>query len=301
MTKEKILLDTDIGNDIDDSVSIAYLLKQKQCELLGITTVTGEPVERAKLTSVLLKAAGREDIPIYPGVENPLLIQQKQQNPHQVRYLHNWPHETNFPKGEAIEFMRRTIRENPGEITLLTIGPLTNAALLFAVDPEIPYLLKGLVSMCGVFNYRYKNEPCLTEWNARCDPHSTAIVYNAPVKNMISIGLDVTTQVTLEKDELCKLFDRDLLKVVLAFSGLQDNTRESITFHDPLAAAIIFEKDICKYERCNVEVETGCSRLEGLTYWTRDETGNDEIAVSVDRKRFFKHYFNVFDIDYIGE
>ena len=293
--KEKILLDTDIGNDIDDTVTIAYLLRQKQCELLGITTVSGEPVVRAQLTSALLKAAGREDIPVYPGVEAPLLTPQKQPLPHQSRYLPEWPHETKFPEGEAIEFMRRTIRANPHEVTLLAIGPLTNVALLFAVDPEIPLLLKQLVIMCGVFTYVYQGNPCLTEWNSRCDPYATQIVYNAPVKNMISVGLDVTTQVTLNKEEICRTFDKDILKVVLAFSGILDNTRQSITFHDPLTAAVIFDKSLCEFKRGNVEVDNESSRLEGLTIFTADENGNDEVAFSVDRDRFFNHYFSVFD------
>ena len=292
--KEKILLDTDIGNDIDDTVCIAYLLQQKKCELLGITTVSGEPVVRAKLTSAFLIAAGRDDIPVYPGVETPILTPQKQPSPHQSRYLPQWPHETDFPKGEAIEFMRRTIRANPGEVTLLAIGPLTNIALLFAVDPEIPLLIKRLVVMCGVFTYRYKDSPCLNEWNAKCDPYATAMVYNAPVTNMISVGLDVTTNVTLEKEEIYRLFDTDILKVVLAFSGIPDNTRESITFHDPLAAAVIFEKNLCRFEKGNVEVITGCEKTEGITIWTPDKNGNDEVAFSVDRDKFFEHYFSVF-------
>ena len=173
--KEKLLVDTDIGNDIDDTVCLAYLLRQKQCKILGITTVSGEPVTRAKLTNALLKAAGRDDIPIYPGVEQPLLTPQKQPMAHQSKYLPKWPHETKFPEGQAIEFMRRTIRENPNEVTLLAVGPMTNIALLFAVDPEIPVLLKRLVIMCGAFTYRYKGEPCLSEWNARCDPYATGV------------------------------------------------------------------------------------------------------------------------------
>ena len=63
---QKIILDTDIGTDIDDAVCLAYLLANPQCELLGITTVTGEPEKRAMLASALCKVANR-DIPIYPG------------------------------------------------------------------------------------------------------------------------------------------------------------------------------------------------------------------------------------------
>ena len=292
MAKEKLLVDTDIGNDIDDTVCLAYLLCQKQCEILGITTVSGEPVVRAKLTSAMLKAAGRDDIPIYPGVEQPLLTQQKQPVAHQAKYLPKWPHETKFPEGQAIEFMRRTIRENPNEVTLLGIGPMTNIALLFAVDPEIPLLLKRLVIMCGAFTYRYKGEPCLSEWNARCDPYATAMVYNAPVRNIVSVGLDVTTEVVLEKDELIKRFNTDILKVVMDFSGIYDYTRQEIVFHDPLAAAVIFKKEICDFKRGDVEIEIDSKRLEGLTYWKANENGRNEVAFGVNSKMYFEHFFD---------
>ena len=292
INKEKLLLDTDIGNDIDDSVCLSYLLCQKQCEILGITTVSGEPVVRAKLTSALLKAAGRDDIPIYPGVEQPLLTPQKQPVAHQAKYLSKYPHETKFPEGQAIEFMRRTIRGNPHEVTLLAVGPLTNIALLFAVDPEIPALLKQLVIMCGTFTYRYKGDPCLTEWNARCDPYATAMVYRAPVKNIVSVGLDVTSEVALEKEEIIKRFNTGILKVVLDFSGILDNTRQQIVFHDPLAASVIFKKEICDFKRGNVEIEIDSKRLEGLTYWEADEKGKNEVAFGVNRDMFFEHFFN---------
>ena len=73
----KILLDTDIGTDVDDAVCLAYLLSHPDCELLGITTVTGEAEKRASLASVLCQVAGR-DIPIYPGAELPLRGEQRQ-------------------------------------------------------------------------------------------------------------------------------------------------------------------------------------------------------------------------------
>jgi inosine-uridine nucleoside N-ribohydrolase len=291
--REKILLDTDIGNDIDDSVCLAYLLKQPKCDLLGITTVSGQPVERARLASVICLAAGRGDIPIYPGAEAPLLITQKQAIAHQAAKLGGWSFRETFPEGEAVEFMRRTIRANPHEITLMAIGPMTNVALLFAVDAEIPKLLKGLVVMCGVFTYRYMGGPCLSEWNARCDPHAAAMVYAAPVKNIMSVGLDVTSEVRMGGVEIEKNFTSDILKVVLAFSGIAEGTRKDIVFHDPLAAAAFFERGICRFERGVVGVEHQSGRLEGLTYWQPDANGKDEIALGVDRDAFFAHYFKI--------
>ena len=197
---EKIILDTDIGSDIDDALCLAYLLAQPNCDLLGITTVTGEPEKRAQMASVLCHAAGRQDIPIYPGTPRPILVEQHQLLAQQAEAVHQWPHSETFPQGQAIEFLRQTIRANPHEISLLSIGPLTNVGLLFALDPEIPSLLKRLVMMAGLFTNQVTGFGPL-EWNAFGDPHASAIVYRAPVSVHRSIGLDVTTKVVMSADE----------------------------------------------------------------------------------------------------
>ena len=291
--KKKILLDTDIGSDIDDSFCLGYLLKQEKCDLLGITTVSGEAEKRAKMASIMCKAAGRNDIPIYVGAEKPLLTAQHQPEAKQAKVLDKWAHDTVFPKGEAIAFMRKTIRENPGEVTLLAIGPMTNVALLFASDPEIPLLLKQLVLMCGVFTYRYNKDACLCEWNALCDPHATAMVYNAPVKRVRSIGLDVTGQVTMKKKDFSATFKADVMKPLLDFSDVWDDKDGSIIFHDPLAAATIFADGICAFSRGDVAVELQSERAKGLTYFDLNKNGNDEVALKVNSEQFFKHYIDV--------
>src|SRR5947209_1529089 len=105
----KLLLDTDIGSDIDDAVALAYLLAQPECELLGITTVTGQALQRAQLASALCLNAGY-DIPIYPGRELPLLGQQRQPLAPQAAALGRWRHTADFPHREAVPFLRQTIR-----------------------------------------------------------------------------------------------------------------------------------------------------------------------------------------------
>lgn len=149
--RAKVLLDTDIGSDIDDAVGLAYLLAEPRCQLLGITTVSGKPNERAKLASALCLAAGKKT-PIFPGAEQPLTVLQKQPEVPQANRLSKWPHEKSFPQGRAVAFMQSVIRANPGEVTLLAVGPFTNIALLFMIDPEIPALLKELVIMGGKYS-----------------------------------------------------------------------------------------------------------------------------------------------------
>ena len=287
----KILLDTDIGSDIDDAVCLAYLLANPACELMGITTVSGEAQKRAQLASALCKVAD-QNVPIFPGAEEPLLVPQKQTHAPQAAVLHKWPHDVSFPKGQALSFLAETIRAHPNEIVLLTIGPLTNIALLFAMDPELPKLLKGLVMMCGVFTNQLAGVGP-REWNALLDPHATAMVYRHSVPVHRSIGLDVTRQVVMDANEVRTRFQSDLLlRPVLDLAQVWFQEREWLTFHDPLAAATIFDDQICRFERGTVEVELLSKKLKGMTHWTPQPSGKHDVALSVDAERFFNHFFS---------
>lgn len=286
----KVILDTDIGSDIDDAVCLAYLLAQPECELLGITTVTGEASERAKLASALCKAAGKH-VPIFPGVEKPLLIEAKQPHCPQSAALGRWEHNTAFHEGEAIEFLRRTIYAHPGEITLLAIGPMTNIALLFALDPQIPRLLKGLVMMIGWFT-ESSPEVNSGEWNSICDPHASAMVYRVPTAVHRSVGLDVTRQVTMDSKQVRERFHKGLLRPVLDFAEVWFKERDIIMFHDPLAATTLFDNSICGFQRGSVKVELANPQFMGRTNWQPGD-GPHEVALSVNSTRFFDHYFSV--------
>ena len=271
----------------------AYLLAQPECDLLGITTVSGQVNERAQIASAICKVAGRQ-IPIYPGIEPPFLIQQRQPLAPQAAALGPWAHDTDFPQNEAIDFLRRTIRANPGEVTLLAIGPMTNVGLLFAIDPEIPKLLKSLVMMVGVFTRYVDWFSGMMEWNAVCDPHALAKIYRQPVPVHRSIGLDVTLQVTMDSKEVRQRFQKGLLKPVLDFAEVWFKERDVITFHDPLAATTIFNEGICDYKRGTVEIELTSQRLLGSTIWNPDEAGPHEVALDVKPQAFFDEYFSVF-------
>jgi purine nucleosidase len=288
----KIILDTDIGSDIDDAVALAYLLAHPQADLLGITTVSGEVHKRAMLASALCRAAGK-DVPIYPGRDEPLLIPQRQKIAHQATALGRWSHQTEFPSGQAIPFLIDTIRSQPGEITLLTIGPLTNIAALIAADPEIPSMLKGLVMMCGVFTNRLSGVGPL-EWNALLDPHATAITYHHAFPVHRSIGLDVTCQVVMQAEEVRQRFEAPLLQPVLDFAEVWFREMDIITFHDPLAAVTLFDEDVCGFERGQVDVELLSPHLGGLTHWSPDPQGPHEAALTVNPDLFFERYFSVF-------
>ena len=293
MKTVKVLLDTDIGTDIDDAVCLAYLLSQPRCDLLGVTTVTGEAVERAKLVSALCLLAGR-DVPIYPGATTPLFTSQRQLHAAQAAGLGRWPHRARFPRGEAVEFLRQTIRRHPGEVVLLTIAPLTNVGLLFSIDPEIPSLLKGLVMMCG----RFFDPPPLgyspIEWNAVVDAHATSIVYSSNVAGHRSLGLDVTSQVRMSSDEFRTIFSEiPLFAPVLDWAEIWFREKPGTIFHDPLAAATIFEPDLCSYVRGKVTVDLLDGSSFGLTRFKEVADGPHRVARTVKPGDFFGHFMDV--------
>jgi purine nucleosidase len=296
-----VILDTDIGSDIDDAVCLAYLLAQAdagRCDLLGVTTVTGDTVARAKLASALCRVAGRE-VPILPGAREPLLVAQRQPLVPQADALARWPHAETYAEGEAITFLRDIIRAHPGEVTLLAIGPMTNVGLLLSTYPDVLGQLKALVMMIGSFTpgVAEAGRKRAAEWNALVDPHAAAVVYRAPVPTGLihrSVGLDVTLKVTLPADEVRRRFQQPLLRPVLDFAEVWFEKRPIITFHDPLAAATIFDDSLVRFERGTVAVELRDEETMGRTIWSPDAGGGHEVAAAVDPQAFLTHYFSVF-------
>jgi purine nucleosidase len=286
-----VLLDTDIGTDVDDAVCLAYLLSHPACELLGITTVTGEAVKRAALASVLCQADGR-DIPIYPGADHPMQGEQRQPVAQQAAALPRWPHETHFPEGQAVEFLAETIRTYPGEVTLLTVGPLTNAGLLFSTHPDVAALLGGLVMMGGSFGEDLPPTKQV-EWNIAGDPLASEITYGTAVRLHRSLGLNVTQQVVMPAEQVRERFTAPLLLPVLDMAEIWfAQFYQSITFHDPLAAATIFEADLCSYQQGTVKVDN--TDTQARTIWQPGEPdAPHQVAMGVDVDRYFHHFFSV--------
>jgi purine nucleosidase len=287
----KILLDTDIGSDIDDAVALAWLLRNPVCELVGITTVTGEAEKRADLARELCRVAG-QSIPVFSGIETPLVIPQRQTIAPQATRLKT--RSVTRHSGEAIEFLRRTIRANPGQITLLAVGPLTNIAVLFKTDPEIPRLLKQLVLMAGKFS-DYPTPWGPTEWNAIVDPHASHIVFSSKPRVLRAFGLDVTWQVSMRPEEVSKRFQGDpLLETVFDWSSVWFQERELLHFHDPLAAVALVHPDVCSYKRGTISVELEEGEQQGVTHFTEMPEANNWFAASVNPDAFFSAYFSVF-------
>ncbi|MDR1439284.1 MAG: nucleoside hydrolase [Clostridiales bacterium] len=314
---KKLLLDTDIGSDIDDAVCLAYLLRNPMCELLGITTVSGMARERAMIADTLCRAAGK-DVPIRVGAENPLIAAQRQPLAPQAEKLPKYPHAEDFAGEHAISLMRRAILANPGEVTLLAIGPMTNVALLFAVYPDAAAQLGGLAVMGGDF---LRGGEAL-EWNIICDPHAASMMYACGAPSHRSVGLNATTQVTMAANEVRERFSHPLLRIVADYAEVFFRGADAaggsptLTFHDPLAAVALFDAGVCEFARGEVSVDLSGgggnsngsggngsgsgsgggapSSLGKTTFRPAPGAGRHEVASAVSPEKFFEAYFSVF-------
>ena len=288
MEMKKLLIDTDIGSDIDDALCLAYLLKQPKCEILGITTCSSEPEKRAEIVDSMCRYMGR-NIPIFPGLGNPILGKQLQVAVHQYEVAAQRPHKTDFPQNRAIDFMKEMIETYPHEITLLPIGPLTNIGALFAAYPHLVPLVKEISFMGGSFfpeAIAYIPE----EWNIKNDPIAAKIVFDSGVP-IRAAGLDVSLKLKIRCTDFLAASHAKVMEPVALYAKKFLERTNDMYFHDPLVAVYLFEDDICHFRRGRVHVGIGADW--GRTYFVEDLQGNVLVADSVIPENFFRHYYDI--------
>ena len=180
---EKILIDTDPG--IDDAFAILYALKSPDFDVLGLTTVYGNAsIEQTTHNARALVDMGGKPCPVARGAADPLVIERRA-FPAMVHGEDGFggcsPAQVQAPLSghSAADFIIETIRANPGDVTLLPIGPLTNIAAALQQAPEIAGLVKGVSIMGGAANVNGNVTPA-AEANIYDDPEAAEIVFAAP-------------------------------------------------------------------------------------------------------------------------
>ncbi|WP_298988890.1 nucleoside hydrolase [uncultured Pseudokineococcus sp.] len=309
---ERLLLDTDLamgapGSDIDDGFALALCLADPELALELVTTVGGNTdVDTATtLTLELLDRLGRPEVPVHRGARDPLVRPRAR-----VGSLPDGmaPRE---PRDEpAAVALVEAVRANPGEMTLVAIGPLTNVALAMRLDPSFAGGLKRLVIMGGVF-LQHTNEAGMPgEFNIWCDPEAAHAVLTSGVRADF-VGLDVTLRVRVDRAQAASMAASD--QPFTAFAGQYtqawidhlaersgDDAVDSCAMHDPLAVAALSRPDLLTWRDAYVAVELG-DRLRGAMladfHPERGKHGQDtdlqvnaRVAVDVDAAAF-NHYF----------
>lgn len=272
--QEKVILDVDMGELNDDAVAMFMLLQSGEVDLLGVTTVAGNTwVEEGIAYSLRqLELVGHEDIPVYPGASAPLmgsrqaLLEAEQtlwgnieymgaysrEQPASYQELEEEPYKgyaTTEPADEhAVDFIVRSIKENPNEITLFVLGPPTNVALAVRKNPEIVPLVKQVIYMGGSIDIPGNTNPA-AEFNWWFDPEATKITLRTPFKKQIVVPLDIAERVYYTKAEYDRIVAGPDTPIVQMFQDLQgprfedDPERESFIW-DALTAAIFLRPEI---------------------------------------------------------
>ncbi len=284
----KILVDTDIGSDIDDALCLSYLLSRPDVELVGISTVSGASEERAKLVFAITTFYERE-VPICVGAAEPRTGEQRQPDVPQRVVLSRWPHQAGST-GQPVEaFMREAIESAPGEVVLLAIGPLTNVARLILAYPDALPLLSRMVCMSGRFS-NYQEMAQVPEWNVLCDVDAARICYDAAsTVDSLFVSSDVTRRLVMERTVARERLTRVASQIgpVVDMSETWFADRPKMTIHDGLAAALLFEPDLCSYKRGSPVLDAHTA----VTAWRDDDSSGVVATANVDVDRFFDHFF----------
>ncbi len=278
----RVLLDTDLamgapGSDIDDGFALALALADPGIAVELVTTVGGnsDVVTSTRLTHQLLKVLGRPDVPVVEGA----------------------------PAGDdaAEELVRRVLAE-PGELTVVAIGPLTNLARALELEPGLAASVREIVVMGGVYLEHTNVASMPGEYNFWCDPDAAQAVMEsgAPLR---LVGLDVTRRVRLTRADAATLagtgnFGHLAAEHTLAWIDYQERVKPredlehgSCALHDPLAVAVVTRPDLVTWRDAHVAVETQGRFTRGvavadLLMWENPPQPNCRIATAVDADAF---------------
>ncbi len=181
-SRSPLIIDCDTG--IDDSLALLYACASPEAEIIAVTCVSGniEARQVAENTRAVLELAGREDVEVALGREVPLVrpleVTPETHGPRGLGYAVLPPPRRPLSARHASDLFVAEARRRPGEITLVTLGPLTNLALAVLRVPELPRLLRRLVIMGGSYRSPGNTAPT-TEWNIHCDPEAAKVVFTA--------------------------------------------------------------------------------------------------------------------------
>jgi len=276
MTPNRIIIDTDPG--IDDSLAILLALASPEIQLEGVTVVHGNcSMEQGTVNALsVLELAGASHIPVAKGCELPLvqpsLLAPETHGNTGLGYA-QLPSPGSRPIVQhGCDFLIEQILSNPGEITLVAIGPLTNVALAIRREPRIVQAIKEVFIMGGAIRHEGNTTP-LAEFNTFVDPHAAHIVYHSGMPITLT-PLDVTYQ--------CVLLARDVERIQKVGSAIPDfieaATRFYMEFHDeyqgiqgcvindPLTLALTFAPELCDYGEYYVDVDLSGGVSMGKTY-----------------------------------
>ena len=280
--KIPVILDTDIGTDIDDAFALALIMNSPELELLGVTTVSGDTAARARIAAKMLWEAGGKwrQVPVVAGVPGP------KQDINQAPWADGFVG-PQILKESAVDFLRGKFHRYPGEITLIAIGELTNVAALLKADPLVAKKIKRIALMGGSVECGYgPGSKPEAEWNIKSNPQAAQVVFTSGIP-IIMAPLDVTAMLKLDAEGRRRIFSSHtpLTNDLADLYRLWKN--ETPTLFDPMAVAMLIDPGICQTKDLAIEVDS-----QGYTRVAEGRPANATVGLSTNPGKFFQFYFS---------
>jgi inosine-uridine nucleoside N-ribohydrolase len=291
--KTKVIIDTDIGDDVDDALAIALALNSPELEIVGITTVFRNTTLRARLAKKLVRVFGRPDIPVVRGIEKPLINDwDPALFPPQVKAVEE---EISIDEGiNAVDFIIDSITKPAERVTLVTIGPLTNVAVALTKEPRLKEKTQ-IFMMGGMYSQAFP------EWNIYCDPEAARIVFDSGIP-ITMVGLDVTLKCRLDRAALDRIYrlgsERTRFLSTLIKIWQEGDENKYPILHDPLAVAVLVDPSFVKTKKMNIRVETRGELTRGVTVVAENPfqgfggEGPVNVCVDVESERFVRFFLD---------
>ncbi|WP_419996374.1 nucleoside hydrolase [Streptomyces boninensis] len=268
-----VLLDTDIGSDVDDALALGVLLGSPEARITGITTVYGDTTLRARLAHRLGALAGH-DLTAVPGARETLSGKDVWWAGHEGKAFPDLDTEPVRDDIAADRYLVDTVLARPGTTDVMAIAPLANIARAIRLDDRFTTGVRTLYMMGGSFGPGAK-----PEHNIVSDITAARIVFGSGIRTVVT-GLDITTRLRIERTGIEAIraagaYGAALAREIDAWTGF---TGEPWSVpHDPITALSLLRPDLYTTERGTVEVTH-----DGLTVFTADPGGHVDLVVDAD-------------------
>lgn len=306
----RVIFDTDfVVPPQDDGLALMLALNSPELQILGITTVAGnDSMERATSDALrLLEIARRTEIPVYRGANMPLMHEKTE---FATKVHGRWWSDDPPPappggfakkqpeRERAIEFIVRTVNDNPGQVTIIAIGPLTNVAMALRLDPGLAPRIKQLVIMGGAIASLPDGGGNVTpnaEFNFWVDPEAARIVLRSGVPIALT-PLNVTRKTSFTKEWYDRIVavDTPLTALIKERMGarFEKDPKSGGQMYDQLAVAALIDPTLVQARELYVDVDANAGPNYGVSVggprpWAGAEGARKmSVQYDVDFKRF---------------
>lgn len=298
---EKLILDTDIGSDVDDALALLYTLRSSDLELGGVTTVYGDVDTRAKIARKILDSAGKKEIPVYIGESIPMRTAYKfiwhtgKEGEDTLSPLERVRDSKQIGVNRgAVDFLIDIFSRNPKEYNLVSIGALTNVARALEKDPSIADKIKHHYIMGGGVGIHCGESP---EHNIACDVEAAQRVFQSDTPRTL-VPLNVTSRTPIKRKTLERLSEGDdlskaLSKEVKNWFEYRDKVFgkrvEYTCMHDPLTVALINNPQLVKITETPLSIT-----YRGLVNFSKGY--KSRFVTDIYEKKFRKHFLKTLGI-----